>query len=108
MTEEKETKALQDFFCHLEKELEKVRVEKDWAVTETEKHCKVLEKLKGRVECPVCLVVPRGAPSMCPRVRWLQGEEEAGGTDRLPHLRGGHQGGNQLPACRRGDREYGP
>ena len=45
---------------------------KDHVEAELTKHKAILEDMKDRVECPVCLVVPREGPvPMCPRGHFL-------------------------------------
>ena len=108
MTEEKETKALQDFFLS--------PWEKAWKSSSGERlgsywNWEALQgsgEAEGESGVPGVLGGAQGGTFNVPQgalcVRWLQGEEEVGGTDRLPHLQGGHEGGN---FCR-GYREYGP
>ena len=49
------------------KQRDEVTKQKDEALEENRSLRHVMEEMRSKVECPVCLVVPREAPAMCPR-----------------------------------------
>ena len=61
-----------------------MRDEKDKVAKERDEFCQVLEELRSKVECPVCLAVPTAGPvPMCP-----QGCNRGG---QVPAYHGGHR-----------------
>ena len=53
------------------KQRDDVTKQRDEALEENRSFRHVMEEMRRKVECPVCLVMPREAPAMCPRGHFM-------------------------------------